>query len=82
MKQIHTEVNEMVVSDKQALTEDRDRFSCEIDRIGEMSVPTVSHSSSVTLLLSDLVVVMDQSDVEYAELIKELKTEMFSNQCC
>ena len=25
---------------------------------------------------------MDQSDVEYAELMKELETEMFSNQCC
>ena len=49
LEQIHTEVNDMVVSDKQALTEDRDQFSCEIDRIGEISVPTVAHSSGVTL---------------------------------
>ena len=33
-------------------------------------------------LLSELVVVMDQSDVEYGEIIKELKAEMFSNRCC
>ena len=44
----------MVVSDKQALTEDGDRFSCGIDRIDEIFVATVAHSSSVTLLLSDL----------------------------
>ena len=32
-------------------------------------------------LLSDLVVVMDQSDVEYEEIMKELKTEIFHNRC-
>ena len=32
-------------------------------------------------LLGDLVVVMDQSDVEYAQIMKELKTESFSNRC-
>ena len=32
-------------------------------------------------LLSDLVIVMDQSDVEYAAIMKELKTEMFDNRC-
>jgi len=35
LEQIHTEANEMVLSDKQALTEDRDRFSSDMDRIGE-----------------------------------------------
>ena len=32
-------------------------------------------------LLSDLVIVMDQSDVEYAAIMKELKTEIFDNRC-
>ena len=32
-------------------------------------------------LLSDLVVAMDQSDVEYAEIMKELNTEIFNNRC-
>jgi len=32
-------------------------------------------------LLSDLVVAMDQSDVEYAAIMKELKTEIFGNLC-
>ena len=32
-------------------------------------------------LLSDLVVVMNQSDVEYEQIMRELKTEMFHNRC-
>ena len=36
---------------------------------------------SIDDLLSDLVVAMDQSDVEYAEIVKELNTEMFDNRC-
>ena len=33
------------------------------------------------MFLCDLVAVMDQSDVEYAEIMKEFKTELFTNRC-
>ena len=41
----------------------------------------MTHFNPIDELLSKLVVVMDQSDVEYAGIMKELKTEIFSNQC-
>ena len=42
LKQIHTKANEMVLSEKQALTEDRDQFSSKMDRIGESSLHVVT----------------------------------------
>ena len=87
LEQTHTEANEMVASEKQALTEDRDQFSYDMKRIGELSVCTCSDRlghiflSPSDKLLRDLVVAMDRSDVEYAEIMKELKTEIFSNRC-
>ena len=46
----------------------------------------VTHSVSHILdpsdkLLSELEVVIDRSDVEYREIMKELKTKMFRNRC-
>ena len=35
LEQIHAEADERVLSEKQALTEDRDQLSSRIDRIGE-----------------------------------------------
>ena len=46
LRQIHTEANKMFSSDKQALTEDRDQFSRDVDRIGELSqfiMATLTH---------------------------------------
>ena len=86
LKQIHTDANKMVVREKQALTEDRDQFVSDMDRIGEYSILMVTYSVShnpvfIDKLLSELVVVMDQSDVEYAEVMRELKREIFYNRC-
>ena len=36
LEQILTEANEMIASNEQALTEDRDQFSSEVERIGEL----------------------------------------------
>ena len=41
--QIHTDVSEMVATEKQELTEDRDQFSSYVDRIGEFSIVMVTH---------------------------------------
>ena len=38
LEQIRTKANSMVSSEKQALTEDRDHFSSDMDRIGELSI--------------------------------------------
>ena len=86
LEQIHTDANEMVLREKQALTEDRDQFISDMDRIGEYSILMVTYLVShipilIDKLLSELVVVMDQSDVEYAEVMRELKTEIFNNLC-
>ena len=42
LEQMHTEPNEMVMSDKQALAEDQDQFSNSVDRIGKLSVLIVT----------------------------------------
>ena len=44
LKQIHAQAKEMVVSEKQALSEDRDLLFSEVDRIGELSTDTEAHS--------------------------------------
>ena len=38
LEQIHTEVNEMISSYKQKLTEDRDQSNSKVERIGEFTV--------------------------------------------
>ena len=89
LEQIHSEANEMVIGDERTLTEERDQYSSDMDWIGKFSqLPLilvchlVSHIAiTVDRRLSVLKVAMDQSDVEYAEIMKELKTEMFSNRC-
>ena len=50
LEQIHTDASEMVATEKRALTEDRDWFSSDVDRIGEFSIIVVTHSVSHTIM--------------------------------
>ena len=43
LEQIHTDASEMVATEKRELTEDRDQFSSDVDRIGEFSIIMVTH---------------------------------------
>ena len=44
LEQMHTGAVEMVATEKQALTEDRDQFSRDVDKIGEFSIIIWQHS--------------------------------------
>ena len=43
LEQIHTDASEKVATDERTLTEDRDQFSSDVDRIGEFSIVMVTH---------------------------------------
>ena len=49
LEQTHTEANDMVVREKQALTEDRDQLSSDMNRIGELSVHACSDCLGVSI---------------------------------
>ena len=43
LEQIHTDASEKVATDERTLTEDRDQFSSDVERIGEFSIIMVTH---------------------------------------
>ena len=66
LEQIHNDAKEMVVRENQALTEDRDQFVSDRDRISEYSILRVTYSVShnpvfIDKLLSEMVVYSDGS---------------------
>ena len=50
LEQMHKGAVEMVVTEKRSLTEDRDRFSRDVDRIGEFLIIFWQHSQCHTFL--------------------------------
>ena len=43
LEEIHTDASEKIAADELALTEDRDQFDSDVERIGEFSIVMVTH---------------------------------------